>query len=208
MDISAYSQQQKWDLKTRSPQKVFAAIRDAIADMGYEVEVTEPFRLEQSAISDTASLEAQAVGKKQMNERYNWRQALWAIVPLATVAVLFVFGFAGDIQSTDVVMILSGFVLTIPVIALLATAFQSQTQYLTVTLEGETHKPAHDGEQAAETVSLIADVHIMAVASTALFAGGDRISDKVWRPDNQVLEADFNEIKDRFEGILPSFGIT
>ena len=63
MDIASSGLRQKWDFQTGSPQHVFGAIVEAIKELGYRVEVNEPFRLEQSPVSDNITLKAQASGE-------------------------------------------------------------------------------------------------------------------------------------------------
>lgn len=200
MDIAACKFRRIWDFRTGSPQRVFGAIVEAVSDLGYSVEVDEPFSLEQSPVSDNITLKGQASGDKRMSERYNWSQGAWAIGSVAAGLIILVYSVLVVTGTFGLIMLPFGFVLLLVGAALAVTAVQTRKLFLIVMLDGKARW------NNSEATDLIADVRVVAGASPGFLAGGMEIDGEgICQPYEGVLKKDFAELENSIESILQSF---
>jgi hypothetical protein len=200
VDVAACSIKHVWDVRTGSPQRIFGAIVKAVGDLGYGIELDEPFSLEQSPVSDKITLRGQASGGKRMSERYNWSQGIWAIGAVAAGLIMLAYSLLADSGTSGLIMLPFGIVLLLFGTALAVTAVQTRKLFLIVLFEGKALR------SSSHAANIIADVRIIAGATPGFLAAGMEIDGRgICQPYEGVLKKDFAELENSIESILQLF---
>jgi hypothetical protein len=205
MDVEACLLRHHWNLRARSPHTLFGDLRGVVEELGYKVNVSEPFQVEESAISDEATLKGQFEAQRQVGERFVRAQGGLGALSLLVAFALLGLGFMGPIEVADGVVIGVGFVLIMAGVALVATAFQSRTQLLVVVIEGRGRRPETHQRNGFGATDIVADVRIVAGTSTALFAGGTEIEGPLALQRADILDRDFKAFRDGVDDMLPAY---
>lgn len=209
-DIGKYPLKHKWDFRTGSPQRVYRAISDALEDIGYDIEESQPPELKSSPITDTATFLAEVIARKK--EFASIRMVILGIC-LILIGVMGIYKAVLlaipifthiikdlEIDWTPIILSAIWWVVAFPIIAYgisLISAF-SQKRVL-VRIEGEVYKAASKIREDTAATDVICDTRLTV-------AGG--ISTLFWfldRKGRDSLETDFMKIKRRFEAVLPYF---
>ena len=200
MDVMECPLRHQWDLRTRSPHRLFADLTGAVEDLGYRVEVSEPFQVEESSISESAAVRAHFSAERLMGQRFVRAQGGLGALSLVVGIALLALGFMEPILVADAVLIAAGIILLMLGLGMVATAFQSRKQFLVVMMLGAARRVEGPG-----LGDIIADVRVVAGTNTALFAGGTEIGGGLARPRVQKLEKGFTEFRNSVEEILPAY---
>jgi hypothetical protein len=205
MDIMACPLRHQWDLRTRSPHTLFDELKGAVEELGYRVDVSVPFQVEESSFSRTATVKAQFSAERQVVQRYNRTQGGLGALSLVVAFAFLALGFVGTVVTAHVILVVAGFVLIMAGLAAVATAFHVRKQYLVVAVEGRARRVGDRQVEGAGLEDIVADVRVMAGTSTALFAGGTEIRGGLAEPRADVLEKDFGAFKKSVESMLPAY---
>jgi hypothetical protein len=205
MDVLACPLRHQWDLTTRTPHRLFEALKSLAETLGYKVDVSDPFQMEQSSISEAATVTARFSAERQVTERYNKAQGALGALSLAVALAFLALGSMGTIEWPNVMLIVVGLVLVLVGAAAVATGFQSRKQFLFVTIQGSARRAGGRRARSPDTSDMVADIRVAAGTSTALFAGGTEIEGGLAPPPADLLVKDFSEFRRTLESMLPEY---
>jgi hypothetical protein len=200
VDIATFELKQKWDFRTSSSQRVFGAMVETVRELGYRVEVDEPFRLERSPVSDNITLKAEASGEKRMSEHYSWSQGAWGIASMAIGLIILIYSVSADTGTAGLIMLPVGIVLVLIGVAVSVTGLQTRKLFLVVKLDGTARGTG------ADPTDVIADVRVIAGASPGFQVGGTAIGGNlVCQPYEGALKKDFKRLANSIDSLLLTF---
>lgn len=222
----------KRNFRTKSPHRVFRAMKDVIDDLGYSLQdITEENKpkLKASPITDTATFEDWEIkGEKQIAARFNWMQAVLGIVCCIFALVIFFHVMPPVPELLSILWIVAASFLVGVGIYLFATASTRRKQLVEILMEGEAYKASATTQRAQQTdkpsatvtqraqqtdvvadavqeTDVVADVNIAVTVYIASFARGREVREKIRPSDQPIIDQEFAQIEREIEPVLRSY---
>ena len=201
----------KWkrDFRIGSPQRVFRAVGDSVEDLGYTAaelkgldEETGGLCLKESPISDTATFRGEVRSEKVLSTGHD-KGYITAGIVLVVLGV--VLGFS-CVATGNIALGAGAVVLLILGIVFLAVASRVSKAFLLATVEGEAYKATAKMAERGQELDVVADVRLTIQGRIGVFRGGTEMGQETPRDlDLKIVKADFSEMCERVEAVLPSF---